>query len=95
MIEKSLEDRLKAAGLYERVESMLGAVEDAQGDLEKADQAELRLIKEVREMGIEGMKAWANNQMRRQENNQKAEKPAAKKHVKKTLVEDNVRDCRH
>lgn len=79
MIEKSLKDRLKEAGLYESIESLLGAVEDTQGDLGKADQAERRLIEEVRKIGNEGMHAWANNQMRKQ----KAEKPVAKRHVKK------------
>lgn len=39
--------------LRARFESLLGVVEDAGGDLEKADAAERRGIEEVRQMGNE------------------------------------------
>ena len=44
-----------------RVESLLGAVEDAGGDLQKADAAERRMIEELRQMGNEALTAWARN----------------------------------
>ncbi|QLH48621.1 MAG: ISKra4 family transposase [Candidatus Accumulibacter cognatus] len=45
--------------LRARMESLLGVVEDAAGDLEKADAAERRVIEELRQMGNEALAAWA------------------------------------
>ena len=45
--------------LRARVESLLGVVEDAGGDLEKADAAERRVIAELRQMGNEVLTEWA------------------------------------
>jgi len=45
--------------LRARVESLLGVVEDADGDLEKADAAERRVIEELRQMGNEVLTEWA------------------------------------
>jgi len=45
--------------LRARVESLLGVVEDAEGDLEKADAAERRVIEELRQMGSEVLTEWA------------------------------------
>ena len=45
--------------LRARMESLLGVVEDAAGDLEKADAAERRVIEELRQMGHEALTAWA------------------------------------
>ena len=42
--------------LRARVESLLGVVEDAEGDLEKADAAERRVIEELRQMGNDGQR---------------------------------------
>jgi hypothetical protein len=47
--------------LRARVESLLGVVEDAAGDLEKADAAERRVIEELRQMGNEVLTAWAQS----------------------------------
>jgi len=51
--------------LRARVESLLGAVEDAGGDLAKADAAERRMIEELRQMGNAALTAWARNGMAR------------------------------
>lgn len=45
-----------------RVESMLSVVEDESGDLKLADDAEMRMIEEVRRMGHEALQAWAERQ---------------------------------
>lgn len=45
-----------------RVESMLSVVEDESGDLKLADDAEMRMIEEVRRMGQEALQAWAGRQ---------------------------------
>lgn len=47
--------------LRARVESLLGVVENAAGDLEKADAAERRVIEELRQMGNEVLTAWAES----------------------------------
>jgi hypothetical protein len=59
MAEKSLEERLRELGMLERIERLVGVVEDAEGDVEKADEAERRLIEELRKMGSEALHAWA------------------------------------
>ena len=54
--------RLKAhPALRARVASLLGAVEDAGGDLAKADAAERRMIEALRQMGNEALTAWARD----------------------------------
>ena len=45
--------------LRARVENLLGVVEAAAGDCEKADAAERRVIEERRQMGNEALTAWA------------------------------------
>ena len=58
--DQMLLDRLnKHPKLRSRVESLLQVVENANGDCEKADEAELRVIEELRQMGNESLTAWA------------------------------------
>ena len=45
--------------LRSRVESLLDIVEDASGNIDKADEAEQRLIDEMRQMGKEALHDWA------------------------------------
>lgn len=49
-----------------RVESLLAVVEDAEGDCERADAAERRVIEELRQMGNEALTAWAERGVERQ-----------------------------
>jgi hypothetical protein len=56
----SLEERLKAhPHLRERFEQLLAIVEDAAGDIDKADEAERRVIEELRRLGQEALQGWA------------------------------------
>lgn len=48
--------------LFERMQELLGVVENAGGDLKKAADAEMRVIEEIRQMGHEALSAWANGQ---------------------------------
>jgi len=58
--KRSLEERLNAhPHLRERVDQLLGIVEDTEGDLEKADEAERRVIEELRRLGQEVLQDWA------------------------------------
>jgi hypothetical protein len=56
----SLEKRLEQhPQLQKRVESLLDVVEDANGDLDKANAAEERVILELQQMGREAIEHWA------------------------------------
>ena len=45
--------------LKARIKALLDVVENASGDVVKADQAEQRFIEELRQMGLDAMQAWA------------------------------------
>jgi len=61
---ESLESRLnRHPQLRDRIDALLRAVEDAGGDLEKADAAERRMIEELRQMGNEALHAWAQRKL--------------------------------
>ena len=58
--KRSLEERLKAhPHLKERIEKLLEIVEDASGDIDKADEAEQLVIKELQRLGNEVLHDWA------------------------------------
>ena len=58
----SLEKRLKKhPHLKNRIEQILEIVENTDGDLKKADEAEKRVIEELRKMGNEVLHDWATN----------------------------------
>ena len=50
--------------IRQRVASLLSAVQDAHGDLKRADAAEQRLSEELRRLGQEAMQGWAERQVR-------------------------------
>jgi hypothetical protein len=59
----NLEERLNRHPLLKaRMEALLDIVENASGDLEKANAAEQRVIEELRQMGNEVLHGWAENQ---------------------------------
>lgn len=49
--------------LRSRMESLLLAVEDEAGELKKADDAEMRVIEEMRRTGKVALQAWAERQI--------------------------------
>lgn len=56
----TLEERLHShPRLKNRVESLLEIVEDTSPEIEKADEAELRVIEELRRLGNELLHEWA------------------------------------
>ncbi len=58
--KKSLEGRLEAyPKLKNRIGALLAIVEDSGSDLEKADDAEQRVIEELRQMGNDVLRDWA------------------------------------
>lgn len=64
---RSLDARLEAhPHLKARVEELLGIVEDAAGEVQKADEAERRVIEALRQLGHELLQDWAAGQEVRQ-----------------------------
>jgi hypothetical protein len=65
---RSLEERLKDhAELKVKFERMLDIIENAAGDVEKAAEAERRVIEELRQMGNEVLHSWARHQQQKKE----------------------------
>ena len=59
----SLEERLTAyPQLKERLEALLAIVEDTNAEVKQADEAERRVIAEVRRVGNEALRSWAARQ---------------------------------
>lgn len=70
--DEELMHKLRAhPGIRDRLVSLLGVVEDADGDLKLADDAELRLRQEIRRMGQELMQVWAEGQVQATEQAQR------------------------
>jgi hypothetical protein len=56
MSQKSIDERLKAHPMLQgRIEAILDIVEDSAGEVERADEAERRMIEEVRQLGNEAL----------------------------------------
>jgi len=56
----SLEERLKAhPQLRDRIYQILSIAEDSEGKIDKADEAEQRVIDELRRLGQEVLEDWA------------------------------------
>lgn len=62
-VSESLESRLNHhPELKAKIEALLLVVENAQGDLLKANEAEQRVIEEIRQLGQAALQGWANRQ---------------------------------
>jgi hypothetical protein len=80
----NLEERLREyPELKGKIESLLGIIENAGGDIEKAAEAERRIIEELRQMGNEVLHGWARRQQRKKEEEYNA-KPGINRKEKKT-----------
>ena len=53
--------------IKDRIAALLAVVNDTAGDLKRADDAEDRLIEEIRELGREAMRTWAQGQVEQTE----------------------------
>jgi hypothetical protein len=66
-VTKSLEERLnRHPELKTKIESLLSVVENAEGDLLKANEAEQRMIEEIRQLGQVALQGWATRQNQEQ-----------------------------
>src|SRR6266516_138176 len=81
--ETSLEERLKEyPELKVKIEAMLSIIENAGGDVEKAAEAERRIIEEMRQMGNEVLHGWARRQQQKKEDETDAKRGVNRKEKK-------------
>ncbi|NCA70662.1 MAG: hypothetical protein EOM91_11260 [Sphingobacteriia bacterium] len=71
-------------GLKSRVQALADIVEDSDRDLARADEAERRVIEEVRRLGQEVLQGWAEGQIARV-GEQAAAAPEVRRAGKKTM----------
>jgi len=84
--KQTLEERLKEyPELKAKIETLLGIIENAGGDIEKAAEAERRIIEELRQVGNEVLHGWARRQQEKKEKEYDA-KPGVNRKEKKPLL---------
>ena len=49
--------------LKNRIEFLINIIEDSAGDCQKADEAEMRVIEELRRMGSEALHCWSEQRI--------------------------------
>ena len=82
--KRSVDERLKdLPEVRARFERMLDVIENAAGDIEKAAEAERRVIEELRQMGNEVLHGWADRQHQKKEKEFDS-KPGVNRKEKKT-----------
>lgn len=84
--QPSLEERLKEyPELKTKIEAMLGIIENAGGDVEKAAEAERRILEELRRIGNEALHSWGRRQQQKKEEEYQR-KPGMNRKEKKSLL---------
>ena len=84
---KSIEERLNDyPELKVRIEELLSMVENAEGDLVKADAAEERVIEEIRQLGQTVLQTWATRQEHQQSEAYSAANPSSHRVGKKNSI---------
>ena len=84
--KRSLEERLREyPELKTKVETMLSIIENAGGDVEKAAEAERRIIEELRQMGNDVLHGWARRQHQKKEEEHNAKAGVNRKEKKRSI----------
>ena len=84
-VKRSIEERLKDhPDLIARLEALADIVENSDGDVEKADEAERRVLEEVRLMGHQVLQGWAQRQQRKKVDAALSQERELKRKEKKT-----------
>lgn len=84
--ERTLEERLQEyPELGARFEALLALVENADGTVVKADDAEERVIQELRQLGRSAVQSWAERKQRRLQREYEGRAGVSRK-VKKTSI---------
>lgn len=88
---ESVAERLERhPALKARMERMLDVVENASGDVRRADEAERRAIEELRQLGLEVMQGWGQKTSNEAAHDLEA-KGGVVREVKKTALDLHVR----
>lgn len=86
-MKKSLYERLEAhPELKNHIEDMLDIVEDANGILNKADDAEIKIVENTRKLNLTLLSNWAVNQEYKSSKTWKKANPDAVGHGKKKSI---------
>ena len=84
---KSIEERLNDyPELKVKIEGLLSVVENAEGDLIKADAAEQRVVEEIRQLGQTALQTWATRQAIKQSEVYIAANPSSHRGGKKNSI---------
>jgi hypothetical protein len=86
MTNNLIERLEKYPHLRDRFEAILNIVENTTGEIEKADDAEMKAIEEVRKVGSELLQAWASNQEMKKNSKSLEENPQLIRHSKKNYI---------
>ena len=63
IVPESLEERLnRHPKLKAKIQALLSVVENAEGELLKANEAEQRVVEEIRQLGQTALQGWAEQQ---------------------------------
>ena len=85
---ETLKQRLaKHPALKERIESLLAIVENRDGKLEKADDAEWAVLEQLRPLGQQALGEWAQKQADRKAKEMRQLNPSASQDKKNSAME--------
>lgn len=85
---ETLEQRLaQHPALKERIETLLAIVENRDGKLEKADDAEWAVIEQLRPLGQQALGEWAQKQADRKAKEMRPLNPSASQDKKNSALE--------
>jgi len=97
-MRKTLQERLEEhPELKNHVEALLDIAEDINGTIRKADDAEIKVVENMRKLGHSLLSAWATHQEDRSSNELKQSNHEAIGHGKKSPLGNNLwsnRSCR-
>jgi low affinity Fe/Cu permease len=83
----SLEERLREhPDLQEKIEALISVVENAQGDVTTANEAEQRVIEEIQKLGQAALQGWATQQQQQQQQDFASNHPEAHRSRKKNSI---------
>lgn len=84
---KSIEERLNDyPELKAKIEELLSVVENAEGNLIKADAAEERVVEEIRQLGQTALQTWATRQEQAQSEAYITANPSSHRGGKKNFI---------
>lgn len=84
---ESLEERLnRHPDLKAKIETLLAVMENAEGDLVKANEAEQRVIEEIQQLGQAALQGWATRQNQAQQDEFVKTNPHAQRSRKKDSI---------